>query len=204
MKEIKQWREKFKLEVEEKEFFHKQALDAKRKNKLLKVAIGRLQVEREDVKAAAALEVGNFSQDEKDTDTFITGAKVDGVPKRSTNFDNYQNQEALVEQNLLNNPDYNRKSNMNASMKSDNASVKRAVSQGFKNNTSRYRNIPSENLKFQQFIDLIFDSKMQREDVKFEIISYVQALETNYNNTIQELNVRQEKMKNQLRKEKAK
>lgn len=51
---------------------------------------------------------------------------------------------------------------------------------------SRYRNIPSENIKFQQFIDLIFESKMQKEDVKFEILNYVQALETNYNVTIKE------------------
>lgn len=41
-KENKQWREKLKVETEEKEFYHKQALDAKRKNKLLQVAIGRL------------------------------------------------------------------------------------------------------------------------------------------------------------------
>ena len=32
------------MEAEEKEFFHKQAKDAKRKNKLLKVAMGRLSV----------------------------------------------------------------------------------------------------------------------------------------------------------------
>lgn len=41
-KDIKSWKEKHKMEIEEKEFYHKQALDAKRKNKLLKVAIGRL------------------------------------------------------------------------------------------------------------------------------------------------------------------
>ena len=35
------------VEQEEKEFFHKQALDAKRKNKLLKVAISRMQAEGE-------------------------------------------------------------------------------------------------------------------------------------------------------------
>ena len=35
------------MEVEEKEFYHKQALDAKRKNKLLKVAISRMQIDRE-------------------------------------------------------------------------------------------------------------------------------------------------------------
>jgi|TARA_B110001450_G_C17549624_1_gene452097 hypothetical protein len=41
-KDQKIWKEKFKNETEEKDFYHKQALDAKRKNKLLKVAIGRL------------------------------------------------------------------------------------------------------------------------------------------------------------------
>lgn len=41
-KEIKIWKEKQKQECEEKEFYHRQALEAKRKNKLLKVAIGRL------------------------------------------------------------------------------------------------------------------------------------------------------------------
>jgi hypothetical protein len=51
---------------------------------------------------------------------------------------------------------------------------------------SRYHHIPSENLKFQQFIDLIFESRMQKEDIKYEIINYVQALETNYNDTIRE------------------
>lgn len=41
-KDSKIWKEKLKVETEEKDFYHKQALDAKRKNKLLKVAIGRL------------------------------------------------------------------------------------------------------------------------------------------------------------------
>ena len=40
------------------------------------------------------------------------------------------------------------------------------------------------NSNFDDFIDLIFESKMQKEDVKFEILNYVQALETNYNETI--------------------
>lgn len=69
---------------------------------------------------------------------------------------------------------------------------------------SRYRNIPSENLKFQQFIDLIFESRMQKEDVKFEIISFVQSLETNYNDTINEHKIKCERLKANLRKEKAK
>lgn len=43
--DIKIMSDKYKLEMEEKEFFHKQALDAKRKNKLLKVAITRIHDE---------------------------------------------------------------------------------------------------------------------------------------------------------------
>ena len=97
IKEIKSWKEKHKLETEEKEFFHKQALDAKRKNKLLKVAIGRLQIEREDVhKQSQAIIDGFNSGDEKDTDTFFTGTKIED----KNNFDNLENSTALVEQNL--------------------------------------------------------------------------------------------------------
>ena len=59
-------------------------------------------------------------------------------------------------------------------------------------------------MKFQQFIDLIFESRMGKEDVKYEIINYVQALETNYNDTIREQKQKAERLKNQLRKEKAK
>ena len=45
---------------------------------------------------------------------------------------------------------------------------------------------------------------MKKDDVKFEILNYVQALETNYNGSIQEQKVRNEKLKGQLRKEKSK
>jgi len=63
------------METEEKEFYHKQALDAKRKNKLLKVAIGRLQADNETNKSHAAIEFKE--ENEKDTDTFITGANIE-------------------------------------------------------------------------------------------------------------------------------
>jgi len=93
MKEIKKWKEKHRIEVEEKEFFHKQALDAKRKNKLLKVAIGRLHVEREDIKKIAMIEGGKESADEKDTETFLTGTNVEDKKQ----YDNIENSQALVE-----------------------------------------------------------------------------------------------------------
>lgn len=52
---------------------------------------------------------------------------------------------------------------------------------------SRYRNIPTTNVKFQKFIDLIFKSRMTSENVKEEIVKYVQALETSYTDAIRDL-----------------
>lgn len=63
-------------------------------------------------------------------------------------------------------------------------------------NQSRYRNIPTENIKFQQFIDLIFDSQMDKEEIKFQILNYNQSLETNYNETIKSVQIRNERLKN--------
>jgi len=45
---------------------------------------------------------------------------------------------------------------------------------------------------------------MVKEDIKYEILNYVQALETNYNDSISEQKLRFERLKTQLRKEKSK
>lgn len=42
-------------------------------------------------------------------------------------------------------------------------------------------------------MDLIFASKMEKNDVKDEIVKYVQLLETNYNATIRDLKATMEK-----------
>jgi hypothetical protein len=55
--------------------------------------------------------------------------------------------------------------------------------------TSKYRHIATENIKFNKFLELIFKSKMKHEEIKSEIGKYVQALETNYNDTIKELKI---------------
>ena len=52
---------------------------------------------------------------------------------------------------------------------------------------SRYRNIPTKNVKFEKFIELIFKTKMPTQDVKDEIVKYVQALETSYTDAIRDL-----------------
>ena len=45
---------------------------------------------------------------------------------------------------------------------------------------SSYQRIPTENIKFEKFIELLFKSRIQSDEVKLQIIKYVQALETNY------------------------
>lgn len=108
-RDIKTWKEKHKNELEEKDFFHKQALDAKRKNKLLKVAIGRLQVDKE--KEHAMIESAP-QEKEKDTDTFLTGANIDDDDK----IDSIENSQALVEQNLMANAALSRRRGVNQSL----------------------------------------------------------------------------------------
>ena len=38
--------------------------------------------------------------------------------------------------------------------------------------------IPTENLKFEQLVKIVFESKMNKEEIKHEIISFVQNLES--------------------------
>jgi hypothetical protein len=47
--------------------------------------------------------------------------------------------------------------------------------------------MPTENAKFGKFLELIFKSKMTGDDIQAEVSKYVQALETNYMDTIKEL-----------------
>ena len=57
---------------------------------------------------------------------------------------------------------------------------------------SRYAQglIPTENLKFGQFLDIIFGTNMQPYEIKAEVTDYMTVLETNYNEKIK--TVRQE------------
>jgi|TARA_B110001450_G_C17549624_1_gene452098 hypothetical protein len=45
---------------------------------------------------------------------------------------------------------------------------------------------------------------MAKEEIKFEIMNYVQALETNYNDTIKTGQIKVERLRKELRKEKSK
>ena len=69
---------------------------------------------------------------------------------------------------------------------------------------SRYRAgmIPTENLKFSQFLDIIYNSKLSFEEMKQETRDYVQILETNYTDKIRELQNELQQCKKSVQQEK--
>lgn len=71
---------------------------------------------------------------------------------------------------------------------------------GERSPNSRYRFIPTENAKFRQFLDLMLKSKMTKDEITSEITKYVQALETNYMETIKELKLTVDKERMKSRK----
>ena len=200
---------------QERDFLQKQVLEAKRQNKLLKLAISRLQNQiNSQVKVDSKLNSQEEGIVEPQGDTFLTESK------QPINFgsDRVHNTEYVKQ---LNEKDPYGISTMQDSKEKDTQAqtsfigaqasyltsgpppaigtsimqsnmLRRAQT---RSPQSRYRHIPTENIKFQKFMDLIYKSKMQQEDIKNEIIQYVQALETNYNDTIRDLKVQVEREK---------
>lgn len=64
--------------------------------------------------------------------------------------------------------------------------------------------IPTENLKFDQFLDILFSSQMNHDEIQSEIKNYVCVLETNYNDKIVELRRKLEQEKKKVTQEKTK
>lgn len=64
--------------------------------------------------------------------------------------------------------------------------------------------IPTENLKFSQFLDVLFTSGMSKTEVKTETQEYVKVLETNYTDKIRDLKIEIEKLNKRLSHEKTK
>ena len=62
---------------------------------------------------------------------------------------------------------------------------------------SRYKQgtIPTDNLKFSQFLEILFTSGMTKAEIQSETQGYVQVLETNYTDKIRDCKIELEKMK---------
>jgi len=64
--------------------------------------------------------------------------------------------------------------------------------------------IPTENLKFSQFLDIIHNSKLTADEMKQETRDYVQILETSYTDKIRELQVELQQARKTIQKVKNK
>lgn len=226
--EVKYWRSKFDEEKAEKQFFHKSALDTKKKNQLLKIAIQRLQCEYDELKTrfsvastdlefqvalhqkikettapTLAISAGPTVSVEEDPNTFMTKVAEKpapnlGAPSKVENglFPSIHLRQSNTEQQeffVLN-------KNSQLSIQQDDtsrnrrASMVKSVDRAKNKNanaisTSRYRQgtIPTSNLRFEQFCDIVFGSKMTKEEIRREVQEYVQVLETNYAQKIDQL-----------------
>ena len=222
--EIRNWKKKYEYEQTEHEFYQKNAMESKRKNKLLKVAVGRLQFEYDrlqekyqitddELKFVKALHnqiekayQPNTSED--DAGTFMTRISEDGQGShkgtanlhrtQQTENDDY-NSKAVVLPNLqIKSPptgsskhirghatDESFLSAVPKSVGSSRNAAKnrfftqpkhgRAHSNANANRASLYKQgtIPTENLKFSQFLDILFCSGMNKEDIREETQGYV-------------------------------
>jgi hypothetical protein len=91
-----------------------------------------------------------------------------------------------------------------------NSRIFKTAHSGSKRNTSIIRTspgryaagmIPTENLKFSQFLDIMFNSKLSLDEIKNETREYVQILETNYTEKIKDLQQELERKSKTLQKE---
>jgi hypothetical protein len=63
---------------------------------------------------------------------------------------------------------------------------------------SSYLHIPTQNVKFERFLSLVFDSKMTSTEKQKEIVNFVQALESGLNSKLLEEKRRIEREKRRM------
>ena len=80
----------------------------------------------------------------------------------------------------------------------------RSQQQHAKTAVSRYGkgNIPTDNLKFEQFLDILLNSGLDRDTIKNETRKYVQVMETNYNDKIRAMRDHSKKLEVEVKKNK--
>lgn len=162
---IRFWKTKAQGYEQEKNFLQQQIMDAKKQNKLLKLAIGRLQNELEEA-----------PPEEPAPKVFLT--------ENSNQLPAEQHHRSMVENTITTAPNSVFEGGFSKVTGRGKSQTAAAAS---RSPPSRYRFMPTENAKFGKFLELLFKSKMSADDVQAEIAKYVQALETNYMETIKEL-----------------
>jgi hypothetical protein len=188
-KETLKWRSKAENLDEDCKFLQKQVKETKKQNQLLKLAITRLQYELEQ-------------KGDKEGNIFLTEAidentnmKPDEILEilKSDYIDS--NQLSILEKsNLLdtsaNSITLNEISRQKVSMDRSaltthrNRSTKRS---DVKSPISNYSMIPTLNIKYEVFLDTLFNTQHDEDRIKKELKQYMQAVETRFTNICKDL-----------------
>lgn len=183
-KETLKWKSKAENLDEDCKFLQKQLKETKKQNQLLKLAITRLQFELEN-------------KTEKDGNTFMTDVAEDGTNMKPDEIlellkSEYldSNQLSILEKsNLLNTSDpqsFIRKEDkpeMKSIMPNWNENKSKSVTRRqSKSPISQYRFIPTQNIKYEAYLETLFDSNYTDKRKKKELILYMQSVETRFNN----------------------
>ena len=64
--------------------------------------------------------------------------------------------------------------------------------------------MPTDNLKFEQFLDILLNSGLDKDTIKNETRQYVQVMETNYNDKIRAMRDYGKKLEVEVKKNKTK
>lgn len=188
-KETLKWRSKAENLDEDCKFLQKQVKETKKQNQLLKLAITRLQFELE-------------SKGEKDGNTFLTEAVDENTNMRPEEIleilkGDYidSNQLSILEKSNLLDTSANSMSlhdiskskmshNQTALSSTRNKSTHRRST---RSPMSQYRMIPTQNIKYEVFLDTLFSSKFDDKRKKEELVMYMQAVETRFTEIAKDL-----------------
>jgi len=160
----------------------------------------RLEKEVEGLKGSAQNQVsGEGKTDgEKSQNFFLT--ELSGVKKSPRLISSIETEISTKPQETILSLDALNTSALNASTLSAKPKHKRVKSViGSGNIISRYANIPTENPKFRDFLTILFSTKMSDEEKKREAIAYLEAVETNYTQTIKDLRAQVDRLQRKLK-----
>lgn len=194
-KETLKWRSKAENLDEDCKFLQKQVKETKKQNQLLKLAITRLQYELEN-------------NNKKDGNTFLTEAVDDNTQMKPEEIleilkSDYidSNQLSILEKSNLfdtsaNSISFNDISKAKQSLDHSSLTTVRNKSsqrREARSPSSNYQNVPTQNIKYEVFLDTVFSSNYDDERKKQELKLYMQAVETRFNSNLKELRYKHEK-----------
>jgi hypothetical protein len=142
-------------------------MDAKRQNKLLKLAIGRLQNEldeKENGQTTARVEA--IEDSEVKAKIFLTENSNQQADLAGLHRSMVENTTTTAPNSVFDPTAFSKISDRRQGKSMTAGKKERTTS---RSPVSHYRFIPTENAKFAKFLDLIFKSKMSKDDIREEI-----------------------------------